>query len=225
LVFDLREDPAALMDLDPETIRQRLFTPVRDLPEGVARIPIKTVRMNHCPMLASLATLTPEAGVRWRIDPEGVARHAEVLRATPAVAEKLREVRRAEPETTETDPDFALYRGGFFSDPDRREIARVHGLPPEALGSARFTFRDQRLPELLFRYRARNWPETLTDAERERWETFRRRRLTDPAGGAGITIAAYRERIGELRAQHAEDPARLGLLAELDAWADRLGVD
>ena len=42
IVFDLRQDPAPLLDLDVDAIRARLFTPVEDLPEGVERIPLKT---------------------------------------------------------------------------------------------------------------------------------------------------------------------------------------
>ncbi len=224
LVFDLREDPQQLLELETEAIRARLFTRQAELPEGTTRIPLKGVRLNHCPMLAPLATLTGPAAERWGIDRERIEQHAGVLAAAPGLAAKLQAVYAPPTEGAEVDPDFALYSGGFLGEGDRREIARLRRLPPEALAEARPLFRDPRLPELWFRYRARNWPELLTAPERERWEGFRHRRLTDPSSGAPITAAAYRERIGALREQHVGDAPRLGLLDELSAWGDRLGI-
>ncbi|GMT40688.1 MAG: hypothetical protein IEMM0001_1423 [bacterium] len=60
-------------------------------------------------------------------------------------------------------------------------------------------FHDERLPELLFRYRARNWPETLSAEEVQRWEHFCRHRLRDADGGGSITRNDYYERIAVLR--------------------------
>ena len=224
LVFDLREDPELLLELDAEAIRERLFTPVSNLPEGVTRISLKTVRINHCPILAPMSTLTPEASERWHIDPAQLQRHAEKLAAAPKFAEKVRQVHEAKPETGETDPDFALYGGGFFSDADRREMARVQALPPADLATSRFTFQDPRLSELLFRFRARNWPETLSQEERLSWEAFRLRRLTDPAAGATITAAAYLDRLRTLRETYADEPDRLRILDELSEWGERTGI-
>jgi exodeoxyribonuclease-1 len=58
-------------------------------------------------------------------------------------------------------------------------------MTPEQLASAHPAFEDARLPELLFRYRARNFPGgCLTDDEAARWEAHRAERLFDGAGGA-----------------------------------------
>lgn len=225
LVFDLRQDPRPLLELEVEAIRERLFTPKAELPEGTTRIPLKGVRLNHCPMLAPLATLTAEAAARWGIDLELIERHAQWLAMAPGLAARLEAIYAPKADGVAVDPDYALYSGGLLSDADRREISRLRRLPPEALAGAQPVFRDPRLTELWFRYRARNWPEGLSEAERERWARFRRQRLTDPATGASITAAAYWERIQALRALHADDPNRLGLLDELSSWGDRLGID
>jgi exodeoxyribonuclease-1 len=75
---------------------------------------------------------------------------------------------------------------------------------------------------MLFRYRARNWPETLDEAERETWDGYRFERLTDPEGGASIALDAFEERLVALREEHAADPERLALLDALAEWAERL---
>ena len=57
-------------------------------------------------------------------------------------------------------------------------------MPAAELALARTGFDDARLEELLFRYRARNFPESLAAHERERWEAHRAARLFDGEGGA-----------------------------------------
>src|SRR5690606_39850183 len=110
------------------------------------------------------------------IDPDLARSRAARLRAAgPALAEKLRQVYARAPERPAADPDGALY-DRFFEDADRRRFAEVRSTPPQLLGARDFGFRDPRLPELLFRYRARNWPGTLDAAERQRWDGDRRDR-------------------------------------------------
>ena len=48
-------------------------------------------------------------------------------------------------------------------------MQEVQESSPAELRDRHFVFSDRRLPELLFRYRARNWPDILTDTERAKW--------------------------------------------------------
>ena len=43
IVWDLAEDPGVLRALDADAIRQRMFSRADALPEGVTRLPIKTI--------------------------------------------------------------------------------------------------------------------------------------------------------------------------------------
>jgi exodeoxyribonuclease-1 len=115
-----------------------------------------------------------------------------------------------------------LYGGGFFADGDMRLMERLHALSPQALAAEHPRFQDPRLPTLFFRMRARSWPETLTDAEREDWDAWRFERLTDPEQGASVTIDAFDARIAELRPTLADDPARVSVLDELSAWGEQI---
>ena len=54
-------------------------------------------------------------------------------------------------------------------------------------------FDDARLDELLFRYRARNFPATLTEAEQQRWEEHRAARLLGGVGGTRTTEQLFNE--------------------------------
>jgi exodeoxyribonuclease-1 len=119
------------------------------------------------------------------------------------------------------DPEQALYSGRFFGDDDRRRIAQVRRTPPGELADLQPRFRDPRLPDLLFRFRARNYAETLSEAETEEWEAFRTRRLTDPEGGGSITLDAYFRRIRELRTE-PQAASKQDLLDELEAWGRKV---
>ncbi len=223
LVFDLRHDPAVLLDLTSEQIREQLFTPSVARPPGAAPIPIKTVRCNHAPILAPLTTLTPDAADRWAIDLSSVRQHARILSKSQAsLRERLSRVFDRAQELPPVDPDLALYAGGFLSDADRRELDRLRRLTPTALAHHQPQFEDGRLPEMLWRYRARNWPESLSQREREEWDAFRLARLTDPESGCRLTLDAFERRLSELAAGCALEPEKRAILEALRAWAGEL---
>jgi exodeoxyribonuclease-1 len=218
IVFDLASDPGALLELDAEAIAARLYLRRDQLGEGEERIALKEVHFNKCPALVAWDHLRPADFERLGIDPAELESRAARLRAAgPALAEKLRQVYAAEADRSPADVDAAL-DDGFIGDGDRRLFPQVRSTPPEALGLANFAFRDPRLPELLFRYRARNWPATLSAAERERWDRYRRERLLADSGLSESTLPAYAAEIERLRGEHAGDPAKLALLDKLAAW-------
>jgi len=222
ICIDLRQDPELLISLPPEEIHARVFTRADDLPVGVERLPLKTLHVNRSPVVAPMATLSSDAAERWGIDRTLVERHANVLASARDLPNKLQQVYLMRKLEAESDPDLMLYSGGFFPDSDRRQMGRVRGLAPDELVQAAFVFQDPRLEQMLFRYRARNWPESLNEDEREEWDAYRFERLTDPDGGASITVEDYQVRIAELRAEHADDAQCLSLLGALDAWADQV---
>jgi exodeoxyribonuclease I len=223
ICFDLRADPAQLLDLSAEEIRMRLFTPAAQLPAGVARLSLKTVHLNRAPLLAPMATLSRQAAERWLIDPILAAQRARWIIASNAeIRLRVQAAHRLAEAEPESDPDLMLYSGGFFSDRDRRTMDEIRRLPPAALALDPPRFDDSRLPRMLFRYRARNWPETLTAEERENWDAERLVRLTDPSGGGSIQIDRYEQRLMELAEMHADDPARMAVLGALSDWSEQV---
>ncbi|WP_411834878.1 exodeoxyribonuclease I [Pseudoxanthomonas mexicana] len=222
VVFDLDGDVDALLELPAEQIAHRLYTPAAELPEGQARIPLKEVHLNKAPALVAWSHLRPADFERLRIDPARVERTASRLRGqAPALAEKIRQVFADTREHPPADADASLY-AGFLADGDRRRFAEVRATPPEALGTRAFAFSDARLPELLFRYRARNWPQSLTPQERARWDDYRRLRLEQDSGLSEYGLSGFDAEIAALRAAHAGDTRQAALLDALQAWGDGL---
>ena len=218
IVFDLDSEPDVLLDLDAQDIADRLYTSAADLPEGEARIPLKEVHLNKCPALVAWSHLRETDFTRLRIDPADVARRAARLReAGPALAEKVRRVYASEHAREPADVDASLY-DGFIGDGDKRKFAAVRSIPPQALATHEFGFKDARLPEMLFRYRARNWPQTLDTTERQRWDDYRRLRLARGSGLSELDFDGFRIELAALRVTHAGDGGKLALLDQLEAW-------
>ena len=225
VVFDLNESPDALLTLEADEIADRLYTPAADLPAGEARIPLKEVHLNRSPMLIEWAHLRDADFERLRIDPALAESRVEQLRqAGPALAEKIRCIYAGRAEFAPSDEDGSLY-DGFLQEGDKRKFAEVRSTPPTVLGQRDFAFKDPRLPELLFRYRARNWPETLSMAEAERWRDYRRSRLCEDCGLSEFTFESHRAEIDALRVARADDGHAQALLDQLQAWAQTLETD
>ena len=215
IVWDLSADPGELATLGTDEIRQRLFTRQDDLPEGVARLPIKTIHINKAPIvIGNLKVLSDERAAQWGIDTAQALRHAEIAAGAPVLPrEHWAEVfARAKPEHA-PDVDEDLY-GGFVGNDDRRKLDRLRALGADQLATARTGFEDARLEELLFRYRARNFPQSLSADERARWTSHCSERLHLGAGGS-LTLAAYQERIDAL-AETADERGQAILEALVD---------
>ncbi|NOT86090.1 MAG: exodeoxyribonuclease I [Methylococcaceae bacterium] len=227
VVYDLSIDPDPLLTLSVAEIQQRLFTASTDLPEGVARIPIKTIHINKCPVIAPLSVIRPVDAERLEIDLVLCQVNSDKIKSVSGVIEKLTAVysNRAYPESAD-DPDVAIYSGGFFNDADKHALTKITGLSPEQLAKTVFTFKDKRLPQMLFRYRARNFPESLNNDERQQWRTFCVNRLTGLQSGASIHLDDYLTQLETLR---ANDQVNVKLIDTLETYAvekmQRLGYD
>lgn len=183
IVWDLAADPAELAGLDAETIRMRMFSKADALPEGVGRLPIKTIHLNKSPIVISnLKTLSPAMSEQWGIDIPTALQHAEVAATAPDMSAIWQEV-FYRPQEAAADVDEDLY-GGFVGNNDRRTLQELRALSPEALAQARPAFTDPRLEEIVWRYRARNFPHTLNEEEQQRWEEHRAARLFEGEAGA-----------------------------------------
>ena len=224
LVFDLDGDPELLLGLDAETIASRLYVRREELAEGEERVPLKEVHLNRCPALVAWNHLREADFERLGIDRALAEARAERLRGVAAeVAEKVRRVFALQAPRPPGDADASLY-DGFLPDGDRQRCAMVRATPPQALAQREFGFEDPRLRELLFRYRARNWPATLSVEERARWDAWRRERLRPGSGLADPDLGAFEAELTALRAAHAGDPAKLALLDALEDWKAGLGL-
>ncbi|MFZ6773197.1 exodeoxyribonuclease I [Undibacterium sp. SXout7W] len=218
IAWDLRDNPAELWELDAATIQQRMFSKIADLPEGIRRLPIKTIHINKSPMVISnLKTLTPALAAQWQIDMEQIQAHAAIAATAPDMSATWRQVfDRGAPAVLDVDED--LY-GGFIGAGDKRLLNDLRQMTPAQLAQASPVFQDARLPELVFRYRARNFPETLSEQEQNRWEHHRAARLHEGQANA-LTVEQFFERIDQF--SESADEQQEEILGALYDYAEHI---
>ena len=221
IVCDLHFDPQPLLDMDAGALRQLLYTRREDLPAGQLPIGLKLIHVNRCPVVAPMNVLRAQDQARLQLDmPEYHERAARLIEAAQVWQDKLTAIYASEDFTPSEDPEQQLY-DGFLGERDRQLCERVRLSDPEQLGKEAWPFDDARLPELLFRYRARNFPHTLSVQEQQRWQLFCQQRLSDPAKGAPLTLEGFMMAAQEL--SRSATPAQLKLLDEWQRYALRLG--
>lgn len=217
IVATLDTDPDDLIRLDADAIAERLFTSRKDLPEGVAPVGLRTLHVNRSPALAPLSVLKGADTARIGLNVDQCLGYAERLRQASGLVAKACAVYATDNDRPAADdPDLALY-GGFLPDADKPLLERVRATPPAQLGG-HFPFRDTRYPELLFRYRARNWPAMLSSDESERWQMFRKQRLSTDTPATTLTLDTYFATITGMRHTPERSHRDLALLDQLEAW-------
>ncbi|MCW2098016.1 UNVERIFIED_ORG: exodeoxyribonuclease I subunit C [Pseudomonas psychrophila] len=217
IVYDLHFDPQPLMDLEAESLRALLYTRREELAEGQLPVGLKLIHVNRCPVVAPLTVVRAQDQQRLQLDMADYQARARVLTEAQEVwQQKLNVIYAREDFTPSEDPEQQLY-DGFLGDRDRRLCEQVRLSDPEQLGKDTWPFDDERLPELLFRYRARNFPATLSEQEHERWQLFCQQRLTDPAFGAPLTLSQFNEAVEGLA--RSATPAQLKLLEQWQRYA------
>ncbi|MGI9251953.1 MAG: exodeoxyribonuclease I [Pseudohongiellaceae bacterium] len=231
LIYDLRTDPTEWMAEDVAAIKARIYTPRHELPEGLNRIPVKTLHVNRCPIVTPATVLEPERARQYELDMEQCRKHWQLLMDNSEALDKIREVFQQEPEPEQerkqgdkqtsagqkeqSDPDYMIYSGGFFPDTDKRHMKTVRSTSPQELSKLNPPFEDPRLGEMLFRYRARNYPDSLNAEEQAEWQAFRRERLLDKQAWQDY------QRNRQAAIERAS-PDRMWIIEELDAYVEAL---
>ncbi len=222
IVFDLAQDPKLLLDLGAKTLRERLYTSIDDLPDGVERPALKQLFINKCPVIAPTSTLTGEVTKQLNIDLMACKMNRQtLLAARKAIQQKIGKIFEPREFEPVSDPDLMIYAGGFFHDKDKALMNSIHNTDPEELGTQTWSFVDKRLPEMLFRYRARNYPETLNTNEQAQWMEHCRARLIEGESGH-LNFKDFYAEIEQLRTDMEQDEHKMMLLNEVAAFGREL---
>lgn len=224
IVYDLSEDPQALLTLTAQEIRQRVFVSNAELEaQGLSRIPLKLIHLNRCPVVLPVNAMQPAIAERHGINLVLNESHWQQLKQLDsAFNAKIQQV-FADGQGAfkdEGDPDLMLYSGSFFSANDKQRFQQIRNTSAEELGELELVFDDPRCEEMLFRFRARNWPEYLTSSESERWDEFRWQRFHSSII-SNFTIGDLEQELLRLVGQGLEE-SQLFLLQELQAWVEAM---
>lgn len=225
VVFDLRQDPKELNLLTNDEIKTRLYsTSIALEEEGKFRPALKTVHINKCPMICPasvIKSIPTDRMIAWGLDMNKVSSHLNWVRAHPDFISKIQDIFYEEssyPE--ERDPDLMIY-SGFLGAVDKRLTSEVRSASEIELAEKEFHFVDKRLPEMLFRYKARNFPGSLTDEEQDKWEKYRASKLLD-ASSNYLTFKQYYARIQQLANEPNLSPNNMNILEELKYYGESI---
>lgn len=217
IVCDLAGDVAPLLTEEVAVLKQRLYTKKSELNEqGLSPVPLKLVHINKCPIIAPAKTLLPENAARLGIDRQQCLENLKTLKAQKGlVREKVAALFENERDFAVSDNVETTLYDGFFEQVDRHNMGILRSLKPEALASHGLKFADERVEKLLFHYRARHYPQTLSRAEQIRWQKYCRQKLETQMEGFTDALT----RMAEI---HRESPEKLALLAALENYAVQL---
>lgn len=226
LVYDLRYDPSEFLTMDTVTLAERLFTPNADLPTDSPRLPVKSIRLNKCPALAPQSILDESIAHRIRLDIDRCLKHARSLSGKPDFMQRVLHAYNSRKFEAVRDVEFALY-DRFICDEDRALLPCVRQAQPEELADYAARFQDDRYPELLFRYRARYWPQTLSHEEKIRWQTHCRQQLSEWKSEGHHSLASFQAHLTKLRQQPPEklSSSAQKILDDLESWGAALAVE
>lgn len=223
LVYDLRRDPAFLENMSPEEIAT--MWQIREEDE-TKRFPIKTLQYNRCPAVAPLGVLSDENKTRLKIDLDKIAKHRSDLGKMKDLRERLLKAleimdkhRQATFLTDIKDVDNQLY-DGFFGNADKLAMGVVRAADKSEISALNLTFGDDRLNVLFPLYKARNYPQSLSQEEREVWEKFRYNKLM--GGGVKSALSRYFMRISEIAKRTNLTSAQQYLLEELQLYGESI---
>ncbi|SET12767.1 exodeoxyribonuclease I [Thalassotalea agarivorans] len=219
IAVDLAYDPSPLIDLDAEQIKTRLYTRRSELAEGELPVAVKLIHANKCPVVAPAKTLLPENAARLDIDREKCLAHLELLKEHASeIREKLVEVfNERYDEDVEVDAEHALYSGGFISNTDKAQMDILHQIPVEQLATHPFQFTEARFETMLFRYRARNFPLTLTSEEQMKWQQYCQQKMQFGEKGA-LTVDEYMLKIENMAYEHEGNEKKMAILKALASY-------
>jgi len=113
----------------------------------------------------------------------------------------------------EADVDAQLY-DGFFDNKDKAKLAAVRAASANELADFHPDFIDERLPKLLLRYKARNFPNTLSEDERMKWEEYRTMRIRSDMVRFGQAL--------DRLSRTTTNEGKQFLLSELQLWAESI---
>lgn len=210
IVFDLTGDIDSLINLSVDKIKEKLYTKTADLEFNESRIPLKLIHINKCPIISPLKTLLTENIERFNIDIDKcLINQRKVLQHQSLLQEKMRELFNINNDfSVNPDVDAQIYNG-FINNQDKLRCETIRTTQPDLLDSLSMKFDDSRLTTLFFRYKARNYPQILTEQEQMIWKDYCRDKLNTDK------IQDYLLALEELAEIYNQQPEKLSIIKQL----------
>lgn len=222
IYFDLRVDPTEFVDLEVNELKERYLNRFnKDKP----KLPFGLIKTNKCPAVAPINVLSQEDQQRLSLDLAKLNRNLQTLNKAADFADKLTEaLSQAEGQAQAGYPnsksvDERMY-DGFFNEADQIKMATVRVASPEQLADLHLDFADSRLSELLPLYKARNYPQSLSQDENIWWQNYLKDKLIS-AGDKSLASQFFVE-LEEAAKEYQNDSSKSFLLTEIQLYVESI---
>jgi exodeoxyribonuclease-1 len=185
-VWDLRQNPDDFTGLSEDEILAKINAKYEErIKKGFIALPVKELCLNKCPAVAPIGTLDKNSEKRIKLNLETVEKnfaklkknHNLIYKIQNAFAKKIVETREKFGNfSMKIDVEDKLY-DGFPEKVDAPEVRAVAAVDENFLADFHPDFRDERLTELLLRFKARNFPRSLSADEKTIYENYRAEKL------------------------------------------------
>ena len=212
LVYDLSVDPEQFTHWTPKEKLKSLTASYEDRQkETYTRLPIKELQFNRCPAVAPLGVFDKASQKRLNINMNTIESHLKIL-VKSDIGDRAAEAFRARPEyPKQEDVEMQLY-DSFIPDQDHARMAVIRAATESSLADFHPDFSDDRFNELLIRYKARQFPSSLSKDEQDHWELYRTRKFHASA-------EQYIQQIAHLMQKRTSSQDQF-LLEELRLWCE-----
>ncbi|MCL1929670.1 exodeoxyribonuclease I [Candidatus Saccharibacteria bacterium] len=212
LVYDLLKDITDYKDWKREDFAEAALPRYKQKnSEDPLCLPVKELNYGRCPSVAPLGVLDADCQKRLDISLEQVQKNLEKLKKNQGILDKIIQAWREKPDyQVASDTEGQLYQS-FTPDADKPRVKKVPELSQEDLADFQPEFSDERLPELFFRYKARNFPKSLSESEQKKWSDFKAERFNSQ-------IENYVKDLQKIQTDGADD----FVVQELQLWAESI---
>ena len=229
VVLDLAQPFEDISTLTTDDINQRTYASNKQLEQlGLTRFPVKMVHANRSPIVATTKLIDNGTEQRMQLTREQWQQHYQqwldsnqLAQLQSLMRQNLSSSFKDIGDEVTNDPEHLLY-DGFLSPSDKRLCQRITNSNAQQLQQLQLTFNDPKYDELLWRYRARNFPETLSIEEMQDWQQFCQLRLTDKAADCSIVMDEYLQQIEQLKTEYSNDANKIECLNQLFEWGNEL---
>ncbi len=212
IVYDLRFEPTQFATASPQALASLLLADKQTrMQDGFTPLPVKELTYNKCPAVAPIGVLDDKSQERLHLSMDQIQNNLRALQHNPTFGEAVRTAyEMREPYDRSTDVENQLY-DSFIPDKDKVQMNAVRNASAKDLADFHPNFVDERMSELLLRYKARWFPQILSDDEHATWEKYRTIKISAELPGYLQTLAKL-----------AETSKDTYLLEELQLWAESI---
>lgn len=186
IVFDLQQDPQILLDKDLENLKYLTFTKKDDLAKtNDSRLEIKEIVFNKTPIFVpDIYKLEPKIAAQLKIDIDLCLKNLAFIEKNK---EKIEQITRSiylldKKIQLTADADQSLY-DNFIDNADRRICEKIQQLKSTEIAKFQPNFKDEKLRSLFLNFKARNYPNSLSNSELNDWRDIVNKRLIKGENG------------------------------------------